>query len=67
MLNITYGIGGYCSDCDDSHGHPLNNIIAQEELPDPEPTPEEINRTSALTKLQSLGLTEEEVRALLNA
>jgi len=22
-----YGLGGYCAECDDSHDHPLNNII----------------------------------------
>jgi len=33
-LNIIYGIGGYCADCDTSHDHPLNNIIEMEEVPD---------------------------------
>lgn len=26
-LNISYGTGGYCADCDPKHKHPLNNII----------------------------------------
>jgi len=32
--NITYGIGGYCEDCNPSHPHPLHNIIEQVETPD---------------------------------
>lgn len=31
---ITYGIGGYCADCNSSHDHPLNNIVEIIELPD---------------------------------
>lgn len=26
-LNVTYGVGGFCEDCNDKHKHPLNNII----------------------------------------
>ena len=44
---------------------PNNNMLEQYELPDPEPTPQEIARKSALEKLAALGLTEEEVNALL--
>jgi hypothetical protein len=33
-LNITYGIGGWCENCDPSHDHPLNNILEQVEVPD---------------------------------
>ena len=33
-INVTYGIGGYCADCDPSHDHPLHNIIEQIEIPD---------------------------------
>ena len=40
--------------------------IEQYEVPDPEPTAEELARKSALAKLSELGLTEEEVNALLN-
>jgi hypothetical protein len=32
MINITYGIGGWCENCDETHDHPLNNIIAYEEV-----------------------------------
>jgi hypothetical protein len=42
-----------------------NNIIEETEVPDPEPTPEELARASALAKLQTLGLTEEEALALI--
>jgi hypothetical protein len=34
---ITYGLGGYCENCDDSHDHPINNLVEIVELPD-EPT-----------------------------
>jgi hypothetical protein len=44
---------------------PNNNMLEQYEVQDPEPTPEEIARKSALEKLAALGLTEEEVNALL--
>ena len=64
-IYITYGIGGYCDPCDPSHDHPLNNILSQEELPDPEPTAEELAKESATNKLKALGLTDEEVSALL--
>jgi hypothetical protein len=36
MINTTYGIGGWCQNCDPSHDHPLNNIIEQIEIPDEE-------------------------------
>lgn len=35
-INITYGFGGFCAECDPSHNHPLNNIIEQVEIPDDE-------------------------------
>jgi len=63
--NITYGVGGYCENCDDTHDHPLHNIISQEETPDPELTEEELNRQSAKRKLAALGLSEEEIQALI--
>jgi len=25
---ITYGIGGWCQDCDESHDHPPENIVS---------------------------------------
>jgi len=33
-INVKYGIGGYCADCDPTHEHPLHNIIEQIEVPD---------------------------------
>jgi len=33
-INITYGIGGYCENCDSSHDHPLNNVISMQEFED---------------------------------
>lgn len=36
MQIITYGLGGYCADCDASHEHPLNNIISIEEIEEQE-------------------------------
>ena len=59
MLNTTYGPGGF------DPNKPNNNIIEETELPDPEPTPEELARNSAVAKLKKLGLTEEEALALV--
>lgn len=64
MTLVTYGEGGYCADCDPSHDHPLHNIIEQVEVPDVEDA-SAIALESALAKLQKLGLTEDEVLALL--
>ena len=33
-LNQTFGIGGYCMNCDPSHDHPPHNIIEEVEIPD---------------------------------
>ena len=59
MQVVIYGEGGY------DPSKPNNNIIEQYEVPDPEPTPEELARQSAMAKLSALGLTEDEVKALL--
>jgi len=59
MQIVTYGEGGY------DPSKPNNNIIEQYEVPDPEPTPEEVAKQSAIAKLSALGLTEDEVKALL--
>jgi len=59
VLTTIYGIGGY------DPSKPNNNIVEQYEVPDPEPTPEEAARASALAKLQALGLTEAEAMALV--
>ena len=59
MKLIAYGVGGF------DPTKPNNNIIEEIELPDPEPTPEELARNSAVAKLKKLGLTEEEALALV--
>jgi hypothetical protein len=33
-IDILYGVGGWCKDCDPTHDHPLNNIIEAKEMPD---------------------------------
>ena len=33
---ITYGFGGYCENCDETHDHPLHNLISDIETPDEE-------------------------------
>ena len=27
MRTITYGLGGCCENCDETHDHPLHNIV----------------------------------------
>jgi len=66
---ITYGIGGYCENCDPvKHNHPLNNLINVEEFELSAEEQEQIERAaareSALAKLAKLGLTPEEIAAL---
>ena len=36
MIKITYGINGCCENCDETHDHPLHNIVEIVELPDVE-------------------------------
>jgi hypothetical protein len=59
MRVTIYGIGGF------DPSLPNGNIIEEYEVPDPEPTPEELARASAVAKLQALGLTEAEALALI--
>ena len=59
MIQTVYGLGGF------DPTKPNNNIIEEIELPDPEPTPQELARNSAVAKLKKLGLTEEEAIALV--
>jgi len=64
-LNITYGEGGFCETCDNTHTHPLHNIIEQTEVDDLQPDQRATLRQSAKTKLAALGLSEDEIQALL--
>jgi hypothetical protein len=50
MKQTTYGVGGF------DPTKPNNNIIEETEIPDPELTPEELARASAVAKLKKLGL-----------
>ena len=34
MRVVTFGLGGYCADCDESHDHPLHNIVEIIESPE---------------------------------
>jgi hypothetical protein len=61
-MNVTvYGPGGF------DPSLPNGNIVEQYEVPDPEPTSEELARASAVAKLQALGLTEAEALALVGS
>lgn len=31
---VVFGIGGYCEHCDETHDHPLHNLINIIEIPD---------------------------------
>ena len=55
----TYGPGGF------DPSKPDGNVIEEYDVPDPEPTAEELARASAVAKLQALGLTEQEALALV--
>jgi hypothetical protein len=61
MATVTiYGLGGYDPEKEN------NNIIEQYEVEDPQPSEQEILKQSAKNKLTALGLSEEEIQALLN-
>ena len=38
MQKIVFGLGGFCENCDETHDHPLNNIVEITETPDEETT-----------------------------
>ena len=59
MQIITYGPGGH------DELLPNNNIISIEDIPDPEPTEADIARAAAIAKLEALGLTENDLKAIL--
>jgi hypothetical protein len=58
MEQITYGLGGYDS------SKPNNNIIEITELPDETATIDPV-KEAAMLKLSNLGLTDEEIRAVM--
>jgi hypothetical protein len=35
---VTFGLGGYCENCDETHDHPLHNIVETVETSDEEST-----------------------------
>lgn len=61
-IKIITGIGGWCEFCDDSHDHPLNNIIEVVEIQDEEPVTDVQQLAEALSSLP-----EETLNALKNA
>jgi hypothetical protein len=64
-IHTSYGDGGFCENCDETHPHPLHNIISEVEVADPEPSEQEVAKQSAIEKLARLGLTETEIKALI--
>lgn len=49
--HVTYGIGGYCKNCDPSHDHPLHNLISVVEIEDAEPLTDTQAIAEALAQL----------------
>lgn len=58
MKIITYGLGGYDT------SKPNNNIIEEIDLPD-EPIVVDPVKEAAMDKLRKLGLTDEEIQAVI--
>jgi hypothetical protein len=38
IIEVVFGLGGFCENCDATHDHPLNNIVEITETPDEETT-----------------------------
>lgn len=57
---ITYGEGGYNPDL------PNDNIVEIIEVPDPPIDEVQVAKDSAMAKLSKLGLTEDEIAALIS-
>ena len=36
---VVFGLGGYCENCDETHEHPLHNIVEIIDNPDDEEAP----------------------------
>lgn len=62
---IVYGIGGFCDNCNDSHSHPLNNIIEENEIEDYINNELENKKIAIFEKLKKMGLTEEEINLII--
>lgn len=62
---VTFGLGGYCENCDETHDHPLNNIIDIQEVESNDIVENDL-KASAIQKLEALGLSVEELLAILN-
>lgn len=60
MQIVTYGEGGYNPEL------PNDNIVEIIEIPDPPVDEVQVAKDSAMAKLSKLGLTEEEVAALIS-
>lgn len=56
---VVYGLGGY------DPSKPNNNVVDEYDLPDEILPEQEVVRQSALNKLLALGLTVEEIEALI--
>ena len=67
MIQTVYGAGGFCENCDTTHDHPLNNIIEIIEIQDEPAIQMDVARKSAIDKLTALGLTTEEIAAIIGA
>jgi hypothetical protein len=36
IIEVVFGLGGFCENCDETHDHPLHNIVEVIEIPDEE-------------------------------
>lgn len=64
-ITVIYGEGGFCENCDNTHEHPLHNIVEQIEVEDTEQDQRNALKQSAKNKLTALGLSQDEIQALL--
>jgi hypothetical protein len=64
MIITTYGLGGFCESCEDTHNHPLHNIVEEIEVPDPV---ENVVVSQPITPLPIAGETVDEVKASAEA
>ncbi len=65
MKTVTFGFGGYCANCDDTHDHPLHNIVETIEIPDDEELSTQNRLEAQQALLDRLGITFEEAQLLL--